>query len=68
MQNYLFIGQIYSGDVIRLQNIESGEPETHNIGDKLQDKNDFILHNDIINSRGNQIIDMIQEFEIPPMW
>ena len=36
------------------------------IGDKLQYNNEFILNKDIINARGNQITDIIQEF-YPPL-
>ena len=51
----------YSYDVHILipQNTESGEPELNNVGDKSQDKNELILHNNIINSIWNQITGMI---------
>ena len=45
------------------QNNENGGPEIKNIGEKFQDKNDPIIHNDIRNSRWNQITDMITEFD-----
>ena len=52
----------YSGDILRPQNTEIGEPELKNVGDKSQDKNEPILHNNIINTIWNQISDMIQGF------
>ena len=47
---------------LRPQNNESGELDIENIGNNFQEKNEFFLQNDIINERGNQITDMIQEF------
>ena len=44
---------------------EIGELEINNIGSKLHDNNDYILHNDLRNSRRNQINDIIQEFNPP---
>ena len=41
----------YSVHTLRPQNTESGEPETKNIRDKSQDKNEFIFHNNLINAR-----------------
>ena len=58
---YQWIWKIWF-NVLRLQNSENGEPEINNIGEKSQDNNKFILHKNIINTRGNQITDMIQEF------
>ena len=55
----------YAEHILRPQNNESGEPELNNVGDKYQDNNDLILHNTIINSRWNQISDMMQGF-VPP--
>ena len=47
---------------LRPQNNESGELDIENIGNNFQEKNEFFLQNNIINERGNQITDMIQEF------
>ena len=52
----------YSVHIIRPQNNESGEPELRSIEDKTQDNTELIIHNTIINSRQNQITDMIQGF------
>ena len=52
----------YSMHILRPQNTESGEPELKNIGEKLQDKNELIIHTTIINSRWNQITNIMQEF------
>ena len=52
----------YAVHILRPQNTEIGEPELNNFGDKSQDKNELILHNTIINTRWNQIDDMIQGF------
>ena len=54
----------YYGPILRPQNNESGEPEFNNVGEKSQDKNEPILHNTIINSRWNQITDIIQGFPL----
>ena len=62
-KNSLFVGRYYAAHFLRPQNNESGEPDIKNIGDKSQDENKFILHNDIRNERGYQITDMIQEFD-----
>ena len=48
--------------ILSSQNTESGEPELNNIGKKPQDKNEFIIHNTIINVGRNQITDMMQGF------
>ena len=52
----------YAVQILRPKITESGEPELKNFGDKYQDKNDLILRNTIINSRWNQITDLIQVF------
>ena len=67
MQNPLWGGQDYAVILLRPQNTEIGEPEINNVGEKFQGKNEFIIHNNFINSRGNQITDMIQEFDSPLM-
>ena len=51
--------------VLRSQSNESGELDIKKIRKKFQDKNEFILQNYIINSRGNQITDMIHKFDLP---
>ena len=43
----------YAVHILRPQNIESVEPELKNIGDKSQDNNEIVLHNNIINARLN---------------
>ena len=45
------------------QNTKSGEPDIKKIWEKFQDKNEFIIYNDIRNTRENQITDLIQEFD-----
>ena len=50
----------YSVHFLRPKNNKSGEPEINNIGDKLQDKNDFIIHNVFSDEILNQIIYMIE--------
>ena len=52
----------YDVHILRPQNTEIGVPELKNVGDKSQDKNDFIFHNIIISARWNQIDDMRQGF------
>ena len=52
----------YAVHILRPQNTESGEPWLNNFEEKSQDNNELILHNNIINSRWNQITDMIQGF------
>ena len=52
-------------DVLIPKKTKSGEPEIKKIVEKLKYSNELILHNEIINVRGNQITYMIQEFEIP---
>ena len=54
-----------SNDVhaLRQRNIESSEPEMEKIGDKF----DFILHNNLINERWNQNTDMIKKFDPPKL-
>ena len=49
----------YAIHTLRTQNTESGEPETKNIGEKYQDNNEFIIHNDLINEIWNLITDII---------
>ena len=44
------------------QNTESREPETKNTGEKSQNKNELILHNNLINLRWKLITNMIKEF------
>ena len=51
----------YDLQILGPQHTESGEPEIKKIGDKFQDNNEFVLHNDLKSSRVNQITDMIQE-------
>ena len=51
--------------VLNPQNNESGELEIKNTGYKFQDKNEFILHKNLMNSRGKKITDMIQVFDPP---
>ena len=41
----------YYVHTLRPQNNESGEPEKKIIWEKYQDKNEFILHNNLINAR-----------------
>ena len=48
--------------VLKPQNTESVEPYLKNVGEKLQNKNEIIIHNTIINAGWNQITDMIQGF------
>ena len=50
----------YDVNVLRPQNNESGEQEIKKVGDKYQDKNELILHNNLINVIWNKITDMIQ--------
>ena len=50
----------YTANKLRPQNTQSREPEIKTIGEKFQDKNEFIIHNDIING-------MIQKFD-PHLW
>ena len=52
----------YYAHILRPQNIESGKPELKNIGEKPQDKNEIIIHKTIVNSKLNQITDMMQGF------
>ena len=52
----------YSVRILRPQNAEIGEPELKNVREKSQDKNEPVLRNTIINTRWNQIDDMIQGF------
>ena len=52
----------YAVHIIRPKNTESDEPELKNIRDKSQDKNELILHNNIMNSILNPINDMMQGF------
>ena len=56
------VNEFYNYDVHvpRPQNNESGEPDLKEIGDKLQYKNDLILHNNIIDARWKQITVMIK--------
>ena len=49
--------------ILITQNTEIGETELNKVGDKSKDKKDLILQNNIINTRWNQITDMIQVFE-----
>ena len=37
----------------KTKDTEIGEPDINKIGEKFQDNNEFILHNDLRNSRGN---------------
>ena len=53
----------YAVNILRPQNTEIGEPELNNVGEKSQNKNDTIIHNNIINARWNQISDMIHVFD-----
>ena len=62
MQHPLLGGNDYDVHVLIPQNNESGELEINNIGDHFQDNNEFILHNGLINERGNLITDIIQNF------
>ena len=52
----------YAVHILIPQNTESGEPQLNNVVEKIQDNNEFIIHNTIINARWNQITDMIQGF------
>ena len=58
----------YGVHALTPQNTESGEPVIKYIGDKFQDSNESILHNDIINSKWDQISDMIKKFDPPLQW
>ena len=49
----------YAVHILRLQNTEIGEPELKNVGEKLKDDNELVLHNTIINARQNQISDIM---------
>ena len=42
-------------------NIETGRTELKTISDKYQDKDNFLLNNEISDEKGNQITDMIKE-------
>ena len=48
--------------VLKPQNTESVEPYLKNVGEKLQNKNEIIIHNTIINAGWKQITDMVQGF------
>ena len=37
------------------------ESQLKSIGEKFQDKNEFIIHNTLSDTRGNQIFDIIEE-------
>ena len=62
-----FFGWDYYVHSLIPKKTESGEPQIKKIGEKLQDNNEFILHKNLKNSKGNQITDMIQEFDPPLM-
>ena len=49
----------YLMHALRPQNPESGEPEIKKIGEKSNDKNASIVHNDIRNVIWNKITDML---------
>ena len=55
-----FFGREYAAHVLITQNIESGEPEIKNSGEKFQYNNEFIIHKDLRNTRGKKINNMIQ--------
>ena len=42
----------YSVHVLIPKNTERNEPEINNIGDKFQDNNDLIIHNNLRNTKG----------------
>ena len=48
---YINLFDNYFSHFLIPQNTESGEPELKNLGGKYQDKNDFIIHNDISDAR-----------------
>ena len=60
-----FFGKECSTHILRPKNTEICETEINKAGDKSQYKNEFIIHKNIINKRGNQITNMIQEFYRP---
>ena len=64
-QNSLFVVQDYDMHILRPKNDEGDELEINKIGEKFQDNNEFILQNNIRNSRGNQITETIQGFDPP---
>ena len=47
--------------VLRPQNNESGNIKLNNIGEKCQDNNELMIHNDISNTGCKEIMDMIKE-------
>ena len=51
--------------VLKPRNTKIGEPDIKKVGEKSQDNNEFIIHNNLINEGWNQTIDVIQEFEPP---
>ena len=55
----------YAVQVLRPWNNEIGNPALNNIRDKWQDHNDFIINNDIRNTRCNKITDIIKESDRP---
>ena len=56
-----FIGfDNYSVHLLIPQNNESDKTELKKIGDKSQDNNEIIFHNDFRNIRLNKIIDLIE--------
>ena len=55
----------YAVHVLRLWNTKSGELDLKKVGEKCQDKNEFILHNYLRNSRWDQITNTIKEFDPP---
>ena len=67
MHHSLFVGQDCVLHFLIPKNTGSGEPKIKEIGEKFQDNNEFILHNDLINVRGKKITDMVQGFEPPIM-
>ena len=61
----LNIFENYYVHFLRQQNAESGELEPKDIGDKFQEKNEFILHNDLSDLRWKQIDDMMEKSYFP---
>ena len=46
----------YTVQILRPQSTESGEPELNNVGEKYQDNNELILHNNIINQDKTKLL------------
>ena len=46
----------YAANIRIPENTESGEPELNNVGEKYQDNNELILHNNIINQDKTKLL------------